>query len=234
VSDVWPGGFVSGLVGGVVTLVILAIRAAMEGKVGVTFADLWTATAVGVAAGTVPMALARLMGWRRRPSAGVTYVKGHDRSVPQGGVDRFDRFTDGARRVLTFAQDEAQRFNHNYIGTEHLLLGLIREAEGVAAQVLGNLGVELTNVRQAVELTIGRGGRPVTGEVGLTPRAKRAIERSIGEARGMDHRYIGTEHLLLGVILVADGTAAEVLESLGVDLGRARAEIIRLIDAGAG
>src|SRR5687768_7243759 len=97
-------------------------------------------------------------------------------------MDRFDKFTDRARKVLTLAQDEAQRFNHNYIGTEHLLLGLVREGEGVAARVLENMNVELSKVRTAVEFIIGRGDRPVVGEVGLTPRAKRVIELAIDEA----------------------------------------------------
>ncbi|HTE65741.1 MAG TPA: Clp protease N-terminal domain-containing protein, partial [Candidatus Binatia bacterium] len=113
-------------------------------------------------------------------------------------MDRFDKFTDRARKVLTLAQDEAQRFNHNYIGTEHLLLGLVREGEGVAARVLENMNVELSKVRTAVEFIIGRGDRPVVGEVGLTPRAKRVIELAIDEARRLGHNYIGTEHLLLG------------------------------------
>ena len=113
-------------------------------------------------------------------------------------MDRFDKFTDRARKVLTLAQDEAQRFNHNYIGTEHLLLGLVREGEGVAARVLENMNVELAKVRTAVEFIIGRGDRPVVGEVGLTPRAKRVIELAIDEARRLGHNYIGTEHLLLG------------------------------------
>ena len=115
-------------------------------------------------------------------------------------MDRFDKFTDRARKVLTLAQDEAQRFNHNYIGTEHLLLGLVREGEGVAARVLENMNVELAKVRTAVEFIIGRGDRPVVGEVGLTPRAKRVIELAIDEARRLGHNYIGTEHLLLGLV----------------------------------
>ena len=106
----------------------------------------------------------------------------------------FDRFTERARKVLTLAQEEAQRFNHNYIGTEHLLLGLVREGEGVAAKVLSNLGVELTKVRSAVEFIIGRGERQVMGEIGLTPRAKKVIELAVDEARRLGHHYIGTEH----------------------------------------
>ena len=130
-------------------------------------------------------------------------------------MDRFDKFTERARKVLTLAQEEAQRFNHNYIGTEHLLLGLVREGEGVAAHVLENLGVELNKVRSAVEFIIGRGDRPVIGEIGLTPRAKKVIELAVDEARRLNHHYIGTEHLLLGLVREGEGIAAGVLESPG-------------------
>jgi ATP-dependent Clp protease ATP-binding subunit ClpC len=144
-------------------------------------------------------------------------------------MDRFDKFTDRARKVLTLAQDEAQRFNHNYIGTEHLLLGLVREGEGVAARVLENMNVELSKVRQAVEFIIGRGERPVVGEVGLTPRAKRVIELAIDEARRLGHNYIGTEHLLLGLVREGEGIAAGVLESLGVNLDKVRHQVIHVL-----
>ena len=144
-------------------------------------------------------------------------------------ADRFDRFTDRARKVLTLAQDEAQRFNHNYIGTEHLLLGLVREGEGVAAKVLENLNVELAKVRQAVEFIIGRGERPVVGEIGLTPRAKKVIELAIDEARRLGHNYIGTEHLLLGLVREEGGIASGVLESLGVSLEKVRHEVVRVL-----
>ena len=144
-------------------------------------------------------------------------------------MERFDKFTDRARKVLTLAQDEAQRFNHNYIGTEHLLLGLVREGEGVAARVLENMNVELAKVRTAVEFIIGRGDRPVVGEVGLTPRAKRVIELAIEEARRLGHNYIGTEHLLLGLVREGEGIAAGVLESLGVNLDKVRHEVIRVL-----
>ena len=144
-------------------------------------------------------------------------------------ADRFDKFTERARRVLTLAQEEAQRFNHNYIGTEHLLLGLVREGEGVAAKVLANLGVELNKVRSAVEFIIGRGDRPVTGEIGLTPRAKKVIELAVDEARRLGHHYIGTEHLLLGLVREGEGIAAGVLESLGVSLEKVRAEVTRVL-----
>src|SRR5512136_1582456 len=142
-------------------------------------------------------------------------------------MERFDKFTDRARKVLTLAQDEAQRFNHNYIGTEHLLLGLVREGEGVAARVLENMNVELAKVRTAVEFIIGRGDRPVVGEVGLTPRAKRVLELAIDEARRLGHNFIGTEHLLLGLIPEGQGIAAGILESNGLDLERVRQETLR-------
>ena len=144
-------------------------------------------------------------------------------------ADRFDKFTERARRVLTLAQEEAQRFNHNYIGTEHLLLGLVREGDGVAAKVLANLGVELSKVRSAVEFIIGRGDRAVLGEIGLTPRAKKVIELAVDEARRLNHHYIGTEHVLLGLVREGEGIAAGVLESLGVNLERVRAETTRVL-----
>src|SRR5206468_7281449 len=144
-------------------------------------------------------------------------------------ADRFDKFTERARRVLTLAQEEALRFNHNYIGTEHLLLGLVREGEGVAAKVLANLGVELNKVRSAVEFIIGRGDRTVMGEIGLTPRAKKVIELAVDEARRLNHHYIGTEHLLLGLVREGEGIAAGVLESLGVSLDKVRAQVIHVL-----
>jgi len=143
--------------------------------------------------------------------------------------DRFDKFTERARKVLTLAQEEAQRFNHNYIGTEHLLLGLVREGDGVAAKVLANMGVELNKVRSAVEFIIGRGDRVVMGEIGLTPRAKKVIELAVDEARRLNHHYIGTEHLLLGLVREGEGIAAGVLESLGVSLDKVRAQVIHVL-----
>ena len=144
-------------------------------------------------------------------------------------ADRFDKFTERARRVLTLAQEEAQRFNHNYIGTEHLLLGLVREGDGVAAKVLGNLGVELNKVRSAVEFIIGRGDRQSTEEIGLTPGAKKVIELAVDEARRLSHSYIGTEHLLLGLVREGEGIAAGVLESLGINLEKVRGETSRIL-----
>jgi hypothetical protein len=144
-------------------------------------------------------------------------------------MDRFDKFTDRARTVLTLAQDEAQRFHHHYIGTEHILLGLLRVEDGVACRVLQGMGVELEKARTAVKFIVDRGDMPIVGEVGLTPRAKRVIELAIDEARGLEHNYIGTEHLLLGLVREGEGIAAGVLESLGVELDRARREVTRAL-----
>ena len=142
---------------------------------------------------------------------------------------RFEKFSERARRVLSLAQEEAQRFNHNYIGTEHILLGLVRETEGVAARVLLNLGVDLNKVRSAVEFIIGRGERPAQGEIGLTPRAKKVVELAVDEARRMNHTYIGTEHLLIGLLREGEGVAAGVLESLSVTLDKVRSETHRIL-----
>ncbi|MCJ7425973.1 MAG: ATP-dependent Clp protease ATP-binding subunit [Dehalococcoidales bacterium] len=154
-------------------------------------------------------------------------------------ASRFEKFSERARRVLTLAQEEAKHFNHNYIGTEHILLGLVREEEGVGAKVLANLGVSLTKARSAVEFIIGRGEKPTTGEIGLTPRAKRVIELAIDEARHLGHNYIGTEHLLLGLLREGEGeasegrgVAADVLDSFGINLERARSETNRVLGEG--
>jgi hypothetical protein len=144
-------------------------------------------------------------------------------------AERFDTFSEDARRVLQLAQEEAQRFNHSYIGTEHLLLGLVGQG-GLSGRVLTNLGIQLADVRHTVESIIGRGVQPVTALIGLTPRAKRVIEYSVEEARRLGHKYIGTEHLLLGLVREGEGIAAGVLESLGIDLVAVRAETVRLID----
>jgi ATP-dependent Clp protease ATP-binding subunit ClpA len=148
-------------------------------------------------------------------------------------VDRFDKFTERARKVLHLAQEEAQRLNHNYIGTEHLLLGLIREGEGVAAKVLTNLGARLDDVRSKVEFIIGRGDRTVAGDIGLTPRAKRVIELSVDEARRLKHHFVGTEHLLLGLVREGEGIAAGVLESLGVSLDKTRLQVLHVLQNAA-
>jgi len=165
--------------------------------------------------------IARSLG-RARPRTG---SRGKENSR-----DRFSRFTERARRVIHFAQEEAQRFQHNYIGTEHLLLGLIREDEGVAAQVLKSFNVDLEKVRQAVEQIIGRGDHPVSGEVGLTPRAKKVIELAVDEARSLNHHFIGTEHLLLGLLREGQGVAAGVLESFGLDLQAVRERTLQILN----
>jgi len=144
---------------------------------------------------------------------------------------RFEKFSERARRVLSLAQEEAQRFNHNYIGTEHILLGLVRETEGVAARVLSGLGVDLSKVRSAVEFIIGRGEKPAQGEIGLTPRAKKVVELAVDEARRMNHTYIGTEHLLIGLLREGEGVAAGVLESLGITLEKVRTETHRILSS---
>jgi len=148
-------------------------------------------------------------------------------------ASRFEKFSERARRVLTAAQEEARHLNHNYIGTEHILLGLVREEEGVACKVLVNLGVSLSKVRSAVEFIIGHGEKAGSGEIGLTPRAKKVIELAIDEARHLGHNYIGTEHLLLGLLREGEGVAAGVLDSLGITLEQARAEVTHVLSQGA-
>ena len=144
--------------------------------------------------------------------------------------DTFEKFTNRARIVMTLAQDEAQRLGHNYMGTEHLLLGLVREGEGVGALALIALGVSLDDARAAVLHIIGHGDRIVAGEISLTPRTKKVIELAVDEARRMGHHYIGTEHLLLGLLREGEGIACGVLESLGVNLERARGVIIETLN----
>jgi ATP-dependent Clp protease ATP-binding subunit ClpC len=144
-------------------------------------------------------------------------------------ADKFDRFTKRARRVLSLAQEEAQRLNHNYIGTEHLLLGLVREENGVAVRVLRELGVDPRQIRERVERTVGRGQRALYGKLSLTPRTKRVIELAVDEARRLGHHYIGTEHLLLGLVREGEGVAVDVLKSLGVSLDKVRSQTARVM-----
>jgi ATP-dependent Clp protease ATP-binding subunit ClpC len=138
----------------------------------------------------------------------------------------FERFTDRARRVVVLAQEEARLLDHNWIGTEHILLGLLREGEGVAARALESLGISLDAVRQQVEEIIGRGQHPQAGHIPFTPRAKKVLELSLREALQLGHTYIGTEHILLGLIREGDGVAAQVLVRMGADLDRTRLQII--------
>src|SRR2546430_14748186 len=142
----------------------------------------------------------------------------------------FDRFNDRAKRVLALAQDEAIRFNHNYIGVEHLLLGLVREGEGVAARVLDSLGVELSKARTSVEFIIGRGDATKSpSEITLSTRTKKVIELAIDEARKLGHAYVGTEHLLLGIVREGGSIGAGVLESLGIGLDQVRERAIAVL-----
>src|SRR5213083_2226091 len=146
----------------------------------------------------------------------------------------FERFTDRARRVVVLAQEEARMLNHNYIGTEHILLGLIHEGEGVAAKALESLGISLEAVRSQVEEIIGQGGSSPSGHIPFPPRAKKVLELSLREALQLGHNYIGTEHILLGLIREGEGVAAQVLQKLGADLNRVRQQVIQLLQGYAG
>ena len=141
----------------------------------------------------------------------------------------FERFTDRARRVVVLAQEEARMLNHNYIGTEHILLGLIHEGEGVAAKALESLGISLEAVRAQVQEIIGEGQQAPSGHIPFTPRAKKVLELSLREALQLGHNYIGTEHILLGLIREGEGVAAQVLNKLGADLNRVRQQVIQLV-----
>src|SRR5215510_10179740 len=141
-----------------------------------------------------------------------------------------DKFTERVRKVMYLAREEAARLQHDYIGTEHLLLGVIREGEGIAATVLNNLGLDLDAIRQAVEsMVAATGGTLTIGEIPFTPRAKRVLELSVDEARQLGHNYVGTEHLLLGLIREGEGVAARVLLELGVDRKKVREETLKLL-----
>ena len=146
----------------------------------------------------------------------------------------FERFTDRARRVVVLAQEEARMLNHNYIGTEHILLGLIHEGEGVAAKALESLGIALEGVRQQVEEIIGQGQQAPSGHIPFTPRAKKVLELSLREALQLGHNYIGTEHILLGLIREGEGVAAQVLVKLGADLNRVRQQVLQLLSGYSG
>ena len=146
----------------------------------------------------------------------------------------FERFTDRARRVVVLAQEEARMLNHNYIGTEHILLGLIHEGEGVAAKALESLGISLEAVRQQVEAIIGQGQQAPSGHIPFTPRAKKVLDLSLREALQLGHNFIGTEHILLGLIREGEGVAAQVLIRLGADLNRVRQQVIQLLHGSGG
>ena len=157
-------------------------------------------------------------------------------ALESGGIliDVFERFTNRARRVLVLAQEEARLLNHNFIGTEHILLGLIREGDGLAAQALNALDISLEATRKKVEETIGVAGTPPSGSPPFTPRAKKVLELSLREAIQLGHSYIGTEHMLLGLVREGEGVAANVLVTLGADLGSVRQEVIKLMSGGQG
>ena len=146
----------------------------------------------------------------------------------------FERFTDRARRVVVLAQEEARMLNHNYIGTEHILLGLIHEGQGVAPKTLESLGISLEAVRAEVEEIVGQGQSAPTGHIPFTPRAKKVLELSLREALNLGHNYIGTEHILLGLVREGEGVAAQVLHKLGADLERVRQVVIQLLSGYAG
>jgi ATP-dependent Clp protease ATP-binding subunit ClpC len=144
----------------------------------------------------------------------------------------FERFTDRARKVMQLANQEAQRFSHQYIGTEHILLGLIKEGSGVAADVLKNLGIDPAKVRREIELIVQPGPNMMTmGKLPQTPRAKKVVEYAIDEARKINHDYVGTEHLLLGLVREEEGVAGQVLMHLGLKLQVLRDEVIKLLSA---
>jgi ATP-dependent Clp protease ATP-binding subunit ClpC len=143
----------------------------------------------------------------------------------------FQRFTDRARRVVVMAQEEARMLDHTYIGTEHILLGLVREGEGSAAKALESLGISLDTVRQQVEEIIGRGQQAPSGHIPFTPRAKNVLQLSLNEARQLGHDYVGTEHILLGLIREGEGVAAQVLVRLGAELDRVRQQVIQVLSA---
>ena len=145
--------------------------------------------------------------------------------------DRFDRFTERARHVLQLAQHEAERLNHDYLAGEHLLLGILREGQGVAVAVLANLGIEPDAVRAAIEARVRRAEGRTAGAIGLTPSAKKSLELAVDEARRLNHRYIGTEHLLLGLIREDHGVAADVLKSLGASLDKLRSQAVYVLNS---
>jgi ATP-dependent Clp protease ATP-binding subunit ClpA len=197
----------------VVVAIIAGLAGGGLGAVAIGALQAWMARPKG--GRRSPMAYAA----PRRPDIGETQTFSH--RVSGGGP--FDRFNDRAKRILALAQDEAIRFNHNYIGTEHLLLGLVREGEGVAARVLDELHVEVAKVRTALEFIIGRGDTTTSpSEITLSPRTKKVIELALDEARKLGHSYVGSEHILLGLVREGEGIASGVLESLGISLPRVR------------
>src|SRR5437870_14471 len=202
----------------IVVALIAGLAGGLISALGIVFSQMWI---------TRPRrSSARYYSVRDAPQGAPTDARERFTRI-EGGRGPFDRFNDRAKRVLALAQDEAIRFNHNYVGTEHLLLGLVREGEGVAARALDSLGIELSKVRTAVEFTIGRGKATTSpSEITLSPRTKKVIELAIDEARKLGHSHVGTEHLLLGLVREGEGIASGVLESLGVSLEKVRHQVI--------
>src|SRR6202521_4124899 len=163
-------------------------------------------------------------------SLAIRLTQGNGRTMAESDRPMYERFTDRARKVMQLANQEAQRFNHEYIGTEHILLGLVKEGSGVAANVLKNLDIDLRKIRLEVEKIVQSGPDMVTmGKLPQTPRAKKVIEYSIEEARNLNHNYVGTEHLLLGLLREQEGVAAQVLMNLGLKLEDVREEVLNLL-----
>jgi ATP-dependent Clp protease ATP-binding subunit ClpC len=151
---------------------------------------------------------------------------------PMQARGTFARFTRRARRVLVYGQEEAHRLHHNYLGTEHLLLGLLREQEGVAGLALADLGIDLDSARAGVEAIVGRGDLPVSGRIGMTPRAKLVIARAVNEATRLHHAYVGTEHLLLALTYESRGVAPDVLRHAGIAPAQVREAVLRRLIQG--
>jgi ATP-dependent Clp protease ATP-binding subunit ClpA len=191
--------------------------------------------AVDLAVLALVAVLARWLDDMRQVSAGPWLAYGRGAVAGRGVlIEVFERFTDRARRVVVLAQEEARMLNHNYLGTEHLLLGLVHEGEGVAAKVLESLGISLRAVRQQVEEIIGQGQQAPGGHVPFTPRAKKVVELARREASDLGHSYVGTEHLLLGLVREGEGVAAQVLVKLGADLAGVRQQVVHLLHGPAG
>ncbi len=158
------------------------------------------------------------------------YVKRQRITNVEINKDMFDKFTDRSRKVLAFSQEEAIQLKHSFIGTEHLLLGLVRESEGVAAKVLRNMGVvDLAQVRALVETFVARGEKEMNGQTGMTGRAKKVLQFAVEEARMLGHHYLGTEHLLLGMLREGEGVGAKVLGKLNINLKQTRTQILQVL-----
>jgi hypothetical protein len=189
----------------------------------------------GGAAGAVIVGAIQVWMARPKSSRGGTaraVVASRPPTAPpaHSGSGPFDRFTEDGKRVFALAQDEAIQFNHNYIGTEHLLAALLREPESVAARALRSLGIELSKVRTALVFIVGRGEQPTSAsEITLSPRTKKVIELALDEARKLGHSHVGAEHLLLGLAREGEGIASGILESLGTSLERVRVKVLDLL-----